>query len=126
MLVGWCRGDEVEEKGRMVDEGWWSRVAADEREGGDDVMRVTAGVWGSDDGDDHEGGVMVGCGGEAAEGGGGAWRRVDMGIGVDWVMRITFWFPDGVARRKTFSATAAGGKMDWKIFGDREISNRIV
>ncbi|GJY37439.1 hypothetical protein Tco_0422817 [Tanacetum coccineum] len=49
--------------------------------GGDDVMRVTAGVWGSDDGDDHEGGVMVGCGGEAAGGGGGAWRRVDMGIG---------------------------------------------
>ncbi|GKB12930.1 hypothetical protein Tco_0846853, partial [Tanacetum coccineum] len=25
------------------------------------VMRMAAGVWGSDDGDDNEGGVMVGC-----------------------------------------------------------------
>ncbi|GJZ43796.1 integrase, catalytic region, zinc finger, CCHC-type containing protein [Tanacetum coccineum] len=38
-------------------------------------------AWGGDDGDDNKGGVMVGCDGEAAGGGGGAWRRVDMGIG---------------------------------------------
>ncbi|GJZ56466.1 hypothetical protein Tco_0611659, partial [Tanacetum coccineum] len=44
---------------------WWRRLEAD----------------GGRDGDDNEGGVMVGCGGEAAGGGGGAWRRVDMGIG---------------------------------------------
>ncbi|GJR47396.1 hypothetical protein Tco_1315499 [Tanacetum coccineum] len=37
-------------------------------------------VWGGDDGDDNEGGVMVGCGGEAAGRGGGAWRRVTRGI----------------------------------------------
>ncbi|GKF55709.1 hypothetical protein Tco_0166049, partial [Tanacetum coccineum] len=45
------------------------------------VMRMAAGVCGGDDGDDDEDGIMVDCGGEAAGGGVGAWRRVDMGIG---------------------------------------------
>ncbi|GJR91091.1 ATP-dependent DNA helicase PIF1-like protein [Tanacetum coccineum] len=75
----WCssrgEGEDGDEGGGV---GWRPTSG-----GGDDVMRVTAGVWGSDDGDDREGGVMVGCGGEAAGGGGGAWRRVDMGIGID-------------------------------------------
>ncbi|GJX82991.1 hypothetical protein Tco_0332472 [Tanacetum coccineum] len=37
-------------------------------------MRVTAGVWGSDDGDDNEGGVMVGTVGRLTEVEDG-WRR---------------------------------------------------
>ncbi|GJU54356.1 hypothetical protein Tco_1228070 [Tanacetum coccineum] len=43
---------------------WWRRLEADSGR----------------DGDDNEGDVMVGCGGEAARGGGGAWRRVTRGI----------------------------------------------
>ncbi|GJY78670.1 hypothetical protein Tco_0484471, partial [Tanacetum coccineum] len=42
---------------------------------------VVAMVVAVDDGDDNEGGVMVGRGREAAGGEGSAWRRVDMGIG---------------------------------------------
>ncbi|GKE59632.1 hypothetical protein Tco_1498817, partial [Tanacetum coccineum] len=69
-------------------------AAAAERGGsGDDVWRGCDGCGGSvvmaGGGQGHsvrgwcydEGGGMVGCGGEAAGGGGGAWRRVDMGIG---------------------------------------------
>ncbi|GKF90689.1 hypothetical protein Tco_0274390, partial [Tanacetum coccineum] len=45
------------------------------------VVVMLVSVGGREVGGGHEGGVMVGCDGEAAGGEGGAWRRVDMGIG---------------------------------------------
>ncbi|GKA10215.1 hypothetical protein Tco_0689648 [Tanacetum coccineum] len=47
-------------------------------------------VWGSDDGDDNEGGVMVGYGGEAAEGGGRHVTASDKGDRANWVTRNIF------------------------------------
>ncbi|GKG12550.1 hypothetical protein Tco_0346787, partial [Tanacetum coccineum] len=60
---------------------WWRGGSEGGGGGVELVTRMAAGVWGSDDGDGHEGGVMVAAVGEAAGRGGGAWRRVDMGIG---------------------------------------------
>ncbi|GKE67481.1 hypothetical protein Tco_1521642 [Tanacetum coccineum] len=79
----------------------WFRLTAG---GGSEVARLKmvglavggdegddAGVWGGDDGDDNEGRVMVGCGGEAS----------DKGDRVDRVTRNIF----GVGR-KSFPAPA--------------------
>ncbi|GJY14923.1 hypothetical protein Tco_0385345 [Tanacetum coccineum] len=56
---------------------WWYPSVGGDGEGGDGSGgRTAVRGWCYD-----EGGVMVGCGGEAARGSGGAWRRVDTGIG---------------------------------------------
>ncbi|GJZ66061.1 hypothetical protein Tco_0622757 [Tanacetum coccineum] len=68
--------------------GWWSlkvvavvlAAAGVEVEGDSDVNGGVKGMT-YDGGDVGCGGEGGGCDGEAAGGGGGAWRRVDMGIG---------------------------------------------
>ncbi|GJT16803.1 hypothetical protein Tco_0875509 [Tanacetum coccineum] len=58
---------------------WWLSAVTIGCDGAtvDMVVRVVRG----DDG----GGVMVGCGGEAAGGEGGAWRSVS--VGIEWIGR---------------------------------------
>ncbi|GJZ15521.1 hypothetical protein Tco_0551198 [Tanacetum coccineum] len=66
--VGWSDIGEVDFEGVY-------RSTEDGNEGG-----MAALVWGGDDGDDNEGGVMVACGGEAAGRGGDGVRRVTKGF----------------------------------------------
>ncbi|GJV58007.1 hypothetical protein Tco_0555731 [Tanacetum coccineum] len=68
---GGCRGLAAEVVAAVQ---WWcGRLCVRD-------VRMARGLGRGDRCDDNEGGVMVGCGGEAAGRGGGAWRRVTRGI----------------------------------------------